>query len=429
MKYDWMKKTAGYVLFIIVWSLMATVIHNKLLFAGPVTTLITLVHLGMQAGFWKIILFSFLRILTGLLLGFAVGGLCAAGSFRFHVLEALFAPFVTLFKTVPVVCFVVLLLIWQGADYLSVIICFLIVFPNVYIQFLEGLKSVPKDMLEMSKVLGFSKKATFFGVYRPALKPFVYSCLRLVLGLCWKSGVAAEVIGTPDVSIGEQLYMSKIYLDTASVFAWTLVIVLLSIWFEKAVLCIVASFFEWQPELKKTKKREGNTSVFCKHLTKTFVQQKLLENFDFECGPGETKTLTWPSGTGKTTFFRILTGLDKEYEGDVSGCTKCAMMFQEDRLCMDYCAIDNVNFVVGNKEKSKRALQNLLEESKLTLPCKELSGGERRRVALVRAMESEEKIIILDEPYTGMDEKTIQLAKEYIEKKQDGRALLIATHI
>lgn len=109
------------------------------------------------------------------------------------------------------------------------------------------------QMAEVYRLPGFSR---FFYVYRPALKPFLYSSMKISLGMCWKSGVAAEVIGLPDFSIGEGLYFSKITLNTAGVFAWTGVIILLSILFEKLVLNGTERFLNWEPEVKKP----GNAS-------------------------------------------------------------------------------------------------------------------------------------------------------------------------
>ena len=105
------------------------------------------------------------------------------------------------------------------------------------------------------------------------------------------------------------------------------------------------------------------------------------------------------------------------------------MVFQEDRLCMDYSAVKNVEMVIGDPKRAQRALENLLEAEALHKPCRELSGGMKRRVALVRAMEADSDYVLLDEPFTGLDADTKASVEEYIRKKQNGRTIIIVTHI
>ena len=164
---------------------------------------------------------SLLRIAMGFFAGMAAALLLASGSRRFSLIEEFLSPLMALAKAVPVASFVVVLLIWWGAEALSAVICFLVVLPNIYINILEGLKSTDSKMLEMARVFRLPARSRFFYIYRPALKPFLYSGMKISLGMCWKSGIAAEVIGVPDHSVGEKLYMAKIYLNTADVLAWT----------------------------------------------------------------------------------------------------------------------------------------------------------------------------------------------------------------
>ena len=106
-----------------------------------------------------------------------------------------------------------------------------------------------------------------------------------------------------------------------------------------------------------------------------------------------------------------------------------SMVFQEDRLCEDYSAVKNVEMVTGDRKRAVEALEQLLEPEALTKPCSQLSGGMKRRVALVRAMEAASNAVLLDEPFTGMDAATRERAEQYIRQKQQDRILIIATHI
>lgn len=412
------------------WTLLALAVDNSILVATPMEAAKSLLRLLGERDFWLSMGRSLLRIGGGFLGGFGAALLLAAASRRFPFLEELLSPVMKLTMAVPVASFAVLLLIWWGSSFLAVAICFLVVLPGIYIGVLEGAKAADKRLLEMAEVFRLPFHNRFFYIYRPALKPFLYSSMKVALGICWKSGVAAEVIGTPDLSIGERIYMSKVYLDTAGVFAWTAMVILLSVVFEKLVLRLTDLFFAWQPPCRRPKqRREAVGAIILEDLHKGFGEQKVLSGLQTVYEPGQVYYLRWPSGSGKTTLLRILAGLAEPDQGKVTAPDTVSVMFQEDRLCEEYSAVKNVEMVCGESEAAMDALTGLLEPEALEKSCGELSGGMKRRVALVRAMEADSAYVLLDEPFTGMDAETRSAAEAYIRRRQAGRTLIIATHI
>ncbi len=413
-----------------VWTLLAFAVDNRILVATPLESAAELLYLLKEGDFWISVCRSLLRIGTGFLAGVSTALLLAAASRRFPLLEELLSPVMKLIMAIPVASFVVLLLIWWGSSFLAVAVCFLVVLPGIYTGALEGLKATDKRLLEMADVFRLPFRNRFFYIYRPALKPFLYSSLKVALGMCWKSGVAAEVIGTPDFSIGERIYMSKVYLDTAGVFAWTAVVILLSVLFEKLILKGADLFFVWQPVCRKPEQqREKVCDIVLEGLDKSFGEQKVISGLEAVYRAGEIIYLRGPSGSGKTTLLRILAGLTEADGGKIVKPDTVSVMFQEDRLCEDYSAVKNVELVCGDRRKAGEALSLLLEQEALEKPCLYLSGGMRRRVALVRAMEADAAFVLLDEPFTGMDAETRARAEDYIRHRQAGRTLIIATHI
>lgn len=444
------KKAVTVVFWLLVWQLLALLVNNAILMVSPWKTLLRLLELLGERNFYATAGMSLLRIGVGFLAGFLAGVALAALAVRFTLMEQLFHPMMSLLKAVPVASFVVLLLIWWGSSFLAVSICFLVVLPNIYLNTLEGLKSTNRELLEMAAVFRLPFSTRFFYIYRPSLSPFLKSGMKLSLGMCWKSGVAAEVIGTPALSIGSQLYMSKIYLDTAGVFAWTAVVILLSVLFEHLILFGTEKFFTWQPicaapgnpwePCKNFPDRAGEGAsqagaVTLNQVEKSFElpdrrgRKPVISQFSAVYEPGGTYYLRNPSGSGKTTLLRILAGLVTVDSGEVNVPMTVGMVFQEDRLCMEYSALKNVEMITGDSSRAEAALNCLLDPEDLKKPCAELSGGMKRRVALVRAMEAEAGLILLDEPFTGMDEETKSRAEGYIRQKQQGRTLIIATHI
>ena len=245
------RKAAIVLFWLAVWAGLALAVDNKILLAAPWETAGELLEMLGEASLYLSVARSLLRIGLGFAAGFAAALLLAAAGSRFRLLEDILSPVMTLIKTVPVASFVVLLLIWWGSSFLAAAVSFLVVLPNIYISTLEGLKAADKGLLQMAQVFSVPLWNRFFYIYCPALKPFLSGSLRVALGMCWKSGVAAEVIGTPDYSVGEGLYMSKIYLNTAGVLAWTAVIVIVSFLFEKAVLWLFGLFLAWEPSCRR----------------------------------------------------------------------------------------------------------------------------------------------------------------------------------
>lgn len=217
-------------------ALAAAYPHGHLLLASPLDALARLAALCVTAAFWRSVGFSALRILGGFLLACVLAVLCASLAARFRRVEELFAPLVAAVKAVPVASFIILALVWLSSRSLSLFISALMVFPPVYLNVLEGIRHTDRALLEMARVFRVPFSRRVWGIYLPQTLPYFRSAVRTALGLCWKAGTAAEVIGLPAGSIGEQLYTAKIYFQTGDLFAWTAVIVLISVLFEKLFL-------------------------------------------------------------------------------------------------------------------------------------------------------------------------------------------------
>ncbi|MBQ9068910.1 MAG: ABC transporter permease [Eggerthellaceae bacterium] len=229
-------KRAGIIAFwLVVWEVLDRLVDNRLVLAGPIRTVQALVEQIAKPDFWVVCGASFGRIALGFLLSFAAGILLALIAHRFRTFRDFVEPIVSLLRTVPVVTFIILLLIWMGNQWLTVFLAFFIVLPIVYTNMIAGFESVDAHMLEMARVHRLSRWRTFAYIYRPAFMPFLVSACKLSLGMSWKSGIMAEVLATPKPSIGKEMANARQFLDTPDLFAWTVVVMVLSWLFEKAV--------------------------------------------------------------------------------------------------------------------------------------------------------------------------------------------------
>lgn len=218
------------------WEIIYHVIDNEIFMVSPVTVFHTLRQLIVQTSFWQAIGFSFVRIILGFLLAVIIGAFLAIISYQSWIINELLSPLFKVIKATPVASFVILALLWMKASNLSILISFLMVVPMIYSNVLQGLLATDRKLLEMAKVYRLSRWKKFKAIYLPSVMPYFYSAISVGLGFCWKAGIAAEVIGIPSGSIGEWLYEAKIYLMTRELFAWTVVIILISILFENVVI-------------------------------------------------------------------------------------------------------------------------------------------------------------------------------------------------
>ncbi|MEG0779042.1 MAG: ABC transporter permease subunit [Oscillospiraceae bacterium] len=224
------------VCWLLVWQGVSMALGVELLLASPLAALRRLLQLAVTLPFWQAVAWSAGRILGGFLIACLLAVLCAALASRFVRFRELLAPLVATVKAIPVASFIILALVWVSSRNLSLLIAALMVFPVVYGNVLTGILQTDPALLEMAQVFRVPFSRRLRGIYFPQVLPYFRTAVSLGLGLCWKAGVAAEVIGLPGGSIGERLYTAKIYFETADLFAWTAVIVAVSVVFEKLFL-------------------------------------------------------------------------------------------------------------------------------------------------------------------------------------------------
>ena len=175
-------------------------------------------------------------------------------------------------------------------------------------------------------------------------------------------------------------------------------------------------------------------TVTLKNVKKAYGGTPVLENLSLTLEPGRPLCVTGPSGSGKTTLLRLVLGLEKPDGGEViwSGGVRprFGVLFQEDRLFDHLDAVENLRLATGEKDRAAlaAALAQLLPEDALHRPVSALSGGQRRRVALVRALRPAGEAVLLDEPFTGLDAAAAAQAAAYIRRETGDRPLLLALH-
>lgn len=221
------------VFWLAVWWLLALIVGKELLIPSPPLVVRTLLELVVTGAFWRYTALTLLRITLGLLLGIVLGILTALLTNRFSWLHALLAPAVRVVRATPVASFIILVLLWVANGRVPVVISALVVLPVIWESTAAGLRSVDRDLLEFARAYRLTRWDTWRRIVIPSMLPQLAAAVCTAIGLAWKSGVAAEVLCLPKAAVGTQVYFSKLYLDTPALFAWTLVVVALSLTVER----------------------------------------------------------------------------------------------------------------------------------------------------------------------------------------------------
>lgn len=174
------------------------------------------------------------------------------------------------------------------------------------------------------------------------------------------------------------------------------------------------------------------SDIIIRNLSKSFGDKRVLEGFDLTVPDGGICCIMGESGCGKSTLIKLIMGIYAPDGGEIAGVPdKIAAVFQEDRLCEDFSALTNVRITAARGVTSARISEEFrvlgLEGNEKT-PARQLSGGMRRRVALIRAFMADAPLIILDEPFTGLDPDNRALAIDYVRARRAGKTIILVTH-
>ncbi len=224
------------------WWAASLLVGQPLLLPSPWQTLARFAKVIARGESWASAGMTLARVVAGYALGVVSGVLLAALSARFALADTLLAPLKSVVKATPVTSIILLAILWFRSGAVPVFIAFLMVLPLVWTNVLEGVRSVDARLLEMARVYRFSKWKTLSAVYAPSVKPPFLAACTTSLGFAWKSAVAAEILAQPKLSIGYRLYLSKLTIETEDLFAWTLLVILLSVLLEKLLVSLMRRF-------------------------------------------------------------------------------------------------------------------------------------------------------------------------------------------
>lgn len=416
-----------------VWAFAAALVAQPLILPGPGAVVVALLRLVCDANTWAILVGSGARILGGLALAAICGGVLAGVSVRSRTFARLVAPALSFVKATPVACVVVLLLIWLGSARVSIVAVFLMALPGVYFSLVEGLTQADKPLKQMFRLHGVRGWRLFCAHTWREVLPFVLSCARAVIGMSWKAGVAAELIGMAVGTVGERIYQAKLLIETADLLAWTVLVVMASWACERVLVWLLRASgpAAWRAAvLSHGRGLRGRASgsagggvaaELALAVGDRAPWAPALDGLVLNVPAGGRICVMGTSGVGKSTLLALAAG----------ECAPCSMVFQDVRLVEGASALDNVLVCADARVDASNAttlLRRLVPGIDVHVRVAELSGGQRRRVEIARALLCGGCAVILDEPFTGLDAAARDATAEAVLDLLDGRTLLLATH-
>lgn len=416
-----------------VWIFAASLVAQPLILPGPGAVVMALLRLVCDAGTWAILAGSGARILGGLALAAVCGGVLVGISSRSRAFARLVAPALSFVKATPVACVVVLLLIWLGSARVSIAAVFLMALPGVYFSLVEGLTQADKPLEQMFRLHGVRGWRLFCAHTWREVLPFVLSCAQAVIGMSWKAGVAAELIGMAAGTVGERIYQAKLLIETADLLAWTVLVVMASWACERVLVWLLRASgpAAWRAAVLSHGRglhgRAGGSAgggvaaELALAVGDRAPWAPALDGLVLNVPAGGRACVMGASGVGKSTLLALA----------AVECAPCSMVFQDARLVDDVSALDNVLVCADARVDASSAaalLRLLIPGVDVHARVAELSGGQRRRVEIARAQLCPGGAVILDEPFTGLDVAARDATAEVVLDLLDDRTLLFATH-
>lgn len=421
------------IFWVLIWQIVYMSVGKDIIIPSVIGTFGRMLELFATADFWLITFGSVGRILSGYLAGMLLGLVFAILCFRSRLIYHLLKPIVSIAKATPVASLTVIIIVWVTNKSVPLFVVGLMVFPMIWGNTFEGLRQTDKSLLEMSHSYSVSPLSRAIHIYAPSVYPYFVSGASTALGFAWKSGIAAEILGSTQGSVGQQLNTAKVELDSEGKFAWTIVVILLSILFERVVVWMLRRSTLHIPIKSRKDKARISTSVSLngfikvKSISKSFSENPILTDVSFELNPSCVTAIKGVSGAGKTTLLRVISGLEKPDSGEIVREGGISYLFQENRLINSLTARENILFV--NRDADADDLLSLMElEDYADMYPDQLSGGMSRRLSIARVLAGRGSVALLDEPFTALDEELRDRISERVFERLEGRAVALITH-
>lgn len=417
----------------VAWQLLSWQMAQPQLIPSFPDLIRALFRLVYSPGFLVSIGTTCLRACVGLLLSLAAASITAFLLNRSEAIRFLFMPWLSLLRSVPVISFILLALIFLNPEMIPLLIAFLTMYPLLTENLLKGLMNRRDSWKMLARQFHLNAWNRLFQINYPQLRPYLFSGLASAVGFGWRAIIMGEVLSQCVDGIGKRMKEAQVFIDVPELIAWTLVAIVLSWLTDK----LISRLSDWQPSVRYRHSAVELQAVSLKpnDICLTDVSYSYgVHHMNIILKTGKIYALSAPSGQGKTTLLQLLNGTLRPTGGEITGLPQqTAYLFQEPTLLPQLTAKENI--MLGGAAYYDRAIleqQSLrllaafqLEKQAERYPAA-LSYGQQQRVALARALMFPAGLLLLDEPFNGLDVELRQLVARFlVEWQQEKQATVV----
>ena len=417
----------------VAWQLLSWQMAQPQLIPSFPDLVRALLRLVYTPGFLVSIGTTCLRACVGLLLSLAAASITAFLLNRSEGIRLLFMPWLSLLRSVPVISFILLALIFLNPEMIPLLIAFLTMYPLLTENLLKGLMNRRDSWKMLARQFHLNAWNRLFQINYPQLKPYLFSGLASAVGFGWRAIIMGEVLSQCVDGIGKRMKEAQVFIDVPELIAWTLVAIVLSWLTDK----LISRLSDWQPSVRYRHSAVELQAVSLQpnDICLTDVSYSYgVHHMNIVLKAGKIYVLSAPSGQGKTTLLQLLNGTLRPTGGEISCLPgQTANLFQEPTLLPQLTAKENI--MLGGSAYYDRAIleqQSLrllaafqLEKQAEMFPAA-LSYGQQQRVALARALMFPAGLLLLDEPFNGLDVELRQLVARFlVEWQQEKQATVV----
>lgn len=409
----------------VAWQLLSWQMAQPQLIPSFPDLVRALLRLVYTPGFLVSIGTTCLRACVGLLLSLAAASITAFLLNRSEGIRLLFMPWLSLLRSVPVISFILLALIFLNPEMIPLLIAFLTMYPLLTENLLKGLMNRRDSWKMLARQFHLNAWNRLFQINYPQLKPYLFSGLASAVGFGWRAIIMGEVLSQCVDGIGKRMKEAQVFIDVPELIAWTLVAIVLSWLTDK----LISRLSDWQPSVRYRHSAVELQAVSLQpnDICLTDVSYSYgVHHMNIVLKVGKIYALSAPSGQGKTTLLQLLNGTLRPISGEITGLPQqTANLFQEPTLLPQLTAKENI--MLGGaayydrailEQQSLRLLAAFQLEKQAEMYPAALSYGQQQRVALARALMFPAGLLLLDEPFNGLDVELRQLVAHFLVEWQ-----------
>lgn len=461
-------KKAGYpllsvALVLLAWQAAAWKLNHPELVPGLPELARSITHILTSAGFLQAVTATVVRGLAGIVLSLGAAVAAALLFARTPYIYELFRPVLTVMRSVPVISFILLALIFMQPENIPLLIAFLTMFPLLAENLTQGIRSLRPELRTMGRTFRIRKANYYTQLLYPQLKPFLFSGLASAIGFGWRAIIMGEVLAQCAAGIGSEMKRAQTFIDVPALLAWTSVAVAVGFLFdrllaraEQARFPILYSKYDLSENNAPHRQQAGTAPVATGQsrpeqpgkshpvirlagVSKSYGGIRVIDRLSRDFEKGKVYGLSAPSGSGKSTLLHLINGSVPPSAGTVHADRSLGMgcVFQEPALLPGLSVTENVCLPLATWYTRRTAERKAQEWLALTeteafgqrLPG-ELSYGQQQRVALARALACPAPVVLLDEPFKGLDRALTERILLRLKKKlgDSGQTVIFVTH-